>query len=114
MKHYVPTPVHQGVSTTASRKVGVLPYRFIRELRGLISAESGDAMQRTIGIILIVLGIAAFVFQGFSYTTEEKVLDVGPLEVTKEERKTIPLPPVLGALALLGGVGLVALGGRKG
>jgi hypothetical protein len=44
-----------------------------------MSAESGDAMRRTLGIILIVLGIAAFVFQGISYTTEEKVLDVGPL-----------------------------------
>ncbi len=70
-------------------------------------------MQRTIGIILIVLGIAAFLFQGISYTTEEKVLDVGPLEVTKEKSNHIPLPPVLGAIALLGGVGLVALGGKK-
>jgi len=70
-------------------------------------------MQRTIGIILIVIGILAFVVQGISYTTEKKVLDVGPLEVTKEEKNTIPLPPVLGALALLGGVGLVAMGGRK-
>jgi hypothetical protein len=70
-------------------------------------------MQRTIGIILIVIGILAFVVQGISYTTEKKVLDVGPLEVTKEEKNTIPLPPVLGAIALLGGVGLVAMGGRK-
>jgi hypothetical protein len=70
-------------------------------------------MKRTIGIILIVLGIVAFVFQGISYTTKEKVLDIGPLKVTREERNTIPLPPVLGALALLGGIGLVALGGRK-
>lgn len=70
-------------------------------------------MQRIVGIVLIVLGIAAFVFQGVSYTTERKVLDVGPLEVTKEERNTIPLPPVLGALSLLGGVGLLALGGKK-
>ncbi len=70
-------------------------------------------MQRTIGIILIALGILAFVAQGISYTTEEKVLDVGPLEVTKEERNTIPLPPVLGAIALVGGIGLLAVGGRK-
>jgi hypothetical protein len=70
-------------------------------------------MQRTIGVILIVLGIAAFLFQGISYTTEEKVLDVGPLEVTKEKSNNIPLPPVLGAIALIGGVGLVALGGKK-
>lgn len=71
-------------------------------------------MQRTIGILLIVLGIGAFILQGISYTTEEKVLDVGPLEVTKEERHAIPLPPVLGAVALLGGIGLVAVSGRKG
>jgi len=70
-------------------------------------------VQRTIGIILIVLGIAAFVVQGISYTTDEKVLDVGPLEVTREKSNTIPLPPVLGAIALLGGIGLVALGGKK-
>jgi len=70
-------------------------------------------MQRTIGIILVVLGIAAFVLQGISYTTQERVLDVGPLEVTKEKSNTIALPPVLGAIALLGGVGLVALGGKK-
>jgi hypothetical protein len=70
-------------------------------------------MVRIVGIILIVLGIAAFVSQGVSYTTEEKVLDVGPLEVRKEERNTIPLPPVLGAVSLLGGIGLLALGGRK-
>ncbi|MGH9319336.1 MAG: DUF3185 domain-containing protein [Vicinamibacteria bacterium] len=67
-------------------------------------------MVRTIGIILIVLGIVAFVFQGISYTTEEEVLDIGPLEVQKEERKTIPLPPILGAVALVGGITLVALG----
>jgi hypothetical protein len=70
-------------------------------------------MQRTVGLVLIVLGIAAFVFQGVSYTTEKKVLDVGPLEVTKEERNTIPLPPVLGAIALVGGIGFLALGGKR-
>ncbi len=71
-------------------------------------------MQRTIGIILIVIGIVALVVQGISYTTQEEVIDLGPVEVTKEEKNTIPLPPVLGAIALLGGIGLVAVGGRKG
>lgn len=70
-------------------------------------------MQRTIGLILIAIGIVALVVQGISYTTKEEVLDLGPVEVTKEERNTIPLPPVLGAIALIGGIGLVAVGGRK-
>jgi hypothetical protein len=70
-------------------------------------------MQRTIGLILIAIGIVALVVQGISYTTQEEVLDLGPVEVTKEERNTIPLPPVLGAIALIGGIGLVAVGGRK-
>jgi hypothetical protein len=70
-------------------------------------------MARTVGLVLIVLGIVALIFQGISYTTEEKVLDVGPLEVETEKEKTIPLPPILGGLALLGGIALVALGDRK-
>ena len=46
-----------------------------------------------VGIVLIALGIIAFVFQGFTYTTREKAVDLGPLQVTKEEKKTVPLPP---------------------
>jgi hypothetical protein len=70
-------------------------------------------MARTVGLVLIVLGIVALVFQGISYTKEEKVLDVGPLEVQTEKEKHIPLPPILGGLALVGGIALVALGDRK-
>ena len=64
------------------------------------------------GIVLIVLGVIALVYQGFSYTTHKKVLDMGPIQATKEERHTIPLPPILGAIALVGGIVLV-LAGRK-
>ena len=70
-------------------------------------------MARTVGLVLIVLGILAFVFQGITYTTEKEIVDVGPIELKTEERKTIPLPPVLGGLALVGGIALVAVGGRK-
>ena len=66
-----------------------------------------------VGIALIVLGIVAFTYQGITYTTREKVIDVGPLRATVEKEKSIPLPPIVGALALVGGVVLVIVGARK-
>jgi hypothetical protein len=65
------------------------------------------------GIILIVLGIVALAYGGISYTREEKVLDIGPIEATAETRETIPLPPLLGGLALAGGIVLLIAGSRK-
>lgn len=66
-----------------------------------------------IGVILVVLGIVALVYQGITYTSEETVLDVGPVDVQAEEQRTIPLPPILGALSLVGGVVLIATGSRN-
>ncbi|HLA74964.1 MAG TPA: DUF3185 domain-containing protein [Gammaproteobacteria bacterium] len=66
-----------------------------------------------IGIILIVLGVVALAYQGITYTTREKVIDIGPLEATADTEKTIPLPPVLGALALVGGIVLVVIGAKR-
>jgi uncharacterized membrane protein len=63
-----------------------------------------------VGIILIVLGVISLAYQDITYTTRKKVLDIGPLQATKEEHKTIPLPPILGGLALIGGVVLVFAG----
>jgi hypothetical protein len=65
-----------------------------------------------IGIPLIVIGIASFAYQSFSYTTTEKAIDLGPIQVTTEKQHTIPLPPVIGAVALIGGV-LLLLKGRN-
>jgi hypothetical protein len=65
------------------------------------------------GLILIGLGLAALVYQGFTYTSQDKVLDVGPVHVTAEKTHTLPLPPIVGALALAGGLALVVLAGRK-
>ena len=65
-----------------------------------------------LGIILIVLGVIAFGYQAITYTTHKKIVDLGPIQATKTEHKTIPISPLLGALALIGGVGLV-LAGRK-
>ena len=66
------------------------------------------------GIIFIVLGLAALAYQGFSYTTREKVLDLGPIEATKEETKSVPLPPIVGWLAVVAGVVMVIASTRNG
>ena len=65
------------------------------------------------GIVLIVLGIFAFAYQGISFTTRKKVVDIGPIHATKDEKHTLPLTPVLGGLLLVGGVILVVSGGRS-
>jgi uncharacterized membrane protein len=66
-----------------------------------------------VGVLLVLLGIAALVYQGITYTTREKVFDIGPLAATKETKKTIPLPPVLGGVAIVGGVVLIVLGAKR-
>ena len=68
---------------------------------------------KIVGIILIVIGVIALAYGGISYTRREKVLDIGPLEATTETRETIPLPPVLGGLALAGGIVLLIAGSRR-
>ena len=65
------------------------------------------------GIVLIVIGIIALAYGGITYTTREKVLDIGPIEATAERQQTIPLPPLLGGLALAGGVALLIVGSRR-
>ena len=64
-------------------------------------------------IILIAIGIVIFTYQGITYTTREKVLDIGPVQMTSEKTKTLPLSPILGAIALVGGIVLLGLGNRK-
>ncbi|HEX4076133.1 MAG TPA: hypothetical protein VHX49_12105 [Candidatus Acidoferrales bacterium] len=65
-----------------------------------------------VGLVLIVLGVIALAYQGITYTTHKKVLDVGPLQATTEQHKTIPLPPILGGVVVLGGVVLLLAGRR--
>jgi uncharacterized membrane protein len=64
------------------------------------------------GILLIFLGVIALAYQGITYTTQKKVLDIGPIQATKQEHKTIPLPPIVGGLALVGGIALLVAGGK--
>jgi len=68
---------------------------------------------RIVAIALIVLGIVALLYGGITYTKREKVLDIGPIEATTKTRETIPLPPVFGALAIVGGIALYVMAGRK-
>lgn len=66
-----------------------------------------------IGIALVVLGIVAFAYQGITYTSREKVIDIGPLQASVDTRKTIPLSPILGGLVLVGGIALLVVGAKK-
>ena len=66
-----------------------------------------------IGIILIAIGIIALAYGGFTYTKREKVIDAGPLQVSADKEKTVPFPPVLGGICLVGGIVLVIFGSRK-
>jgi hypothetical protein len=65
------------------------------------------------GILLIVLGALVLAYQGINYTRQKDVLDVGSVHVTSETHERIPLPPVLGGLALVGGVVLLVMGARN-
>ena len=65
------------------------------------------------GVLLIVLGLAALVYQSVSYTSCETVIDIGPITATADRQKTLPIPPVLGILAVAGGVALLVVGARK-
>ncbi len=66
-----------------------------------------------IGIILIVVAVAAFAYQGISYTTREKVIELGPLQVTADKTRTLPLSPIVGGIALIGGIALLVMGQKK-
>jgi membrane-bound ClpP family serine protease len=65
------------------------------------------------GIVLIVLGLVALAYQGFTYTTRDTVIDLGPIHATAEHEKTVPLPPILGIAAVAAGVVLMVTGARK-
>jgi hypothetical protein len=81
----------------------------------MVTTERRSEMKSNslIGIILIVVGIIAFAYQGITYTTREKVVDLGPIQVTADKTKTLPLPPIVGGIALVGGIVLLVMGGKK-
>jgi hypothetical protein len=67
-----------------------------------------------IAVILIAVGIVAFAYQGISYTTREKVVDLGPIQLSADKKRTLPLPPIVGAIALVGGIALLVMSRKKG
>jgi drug/metabolite transporter (DMT)-like permease len=69
---------------------------------------------KIVGIILIVAGVAALLYGGFTYTTQKKAVDLGPVQVEKTEHHTVPLPPLLGIVAIVGGGALFYFGAKEG
>ena len=78
-----------------------------------LAAAEGGAVNKTLGMILIALGLFGLAWGGFTYTTREKIVDIGPIHATREKTHNVPLPPIAGAVALIGGV-LLLVAGRKG
>ena len=68
---------------------------------------------RILAIVLIVVGVLMFAYPVISFTTRDEVVDLGPIEVTQEERHRVPLPPILGGIAVVAGLALLVMGGRR-
>jgi hypothetical protein len=79
----------------------------------LAAATDGGAVKKTVGIILIVLGLFGLAWGGFTYTTRKNVVDIGPIHATRDITHNVPLPPIAGALALLAGIVLLVAGGKE-
>jgi len=65
------------------------------------------------GIVLIILGVLALAYQGIRYTTKDKLVDIGPLEITTSEKKSIPVPPIVGGIAIVAGIAMILMERRK-
>lgn len=73
----------------------------------------GKVEMKILGVILILLGAAALIYGGITYTHQKRILDVGPIKASKRETNTIPVPPILGVLAIAGGGFLIYAGSKK-
>ncbi|HEY4361410.1 MAG TPA: hypothetical protein VGN17_10585 [Bryobacteraceae bacterium] len=70
-------------------------------------------MNKMLGMVLVALGLIGLVWGGFTYTTREKVVDIGPIHATRDKTNTVPLPPVLGGVSLIAGIVLLVAGGKN-
>ncbi len=68
---------------------------------------------KILAIVLIALGVISFAYQGISYTSRESVVDLGPIQVTADKKRTLPLPPIVGGIALIGGVAMLLAANKK-
>lgn len=66
-----------------------------------------------LGVVLIVLGLFALAYQGFKYTTRETVIDIGPVHATADRQRTLPVPPLVGGLAVVSGIVLLVVGTQR-
>jgi uncharacterized membrane protein YidH (DUF202 family) len=66
-----------------------------------------------VGVILIAVGVLVLVYQGITYTKRETIVDLGPIQATADRQKTVPLPPIVGIVTIVGGVALLIAGSRK-
>lgn len=69
---------------------------------------------KSIGLVLVVLGLLALVYQGFTYTQRETVIDLGPIHATADREKTVPVAPIVGVVAVAGGIALLVAGRKRG
>jgi hypothetical protein len=97
---------HPGPPRRISQRGNGLQRPSLREEVGLRAAT-------IVGILLIVVGIAGFAFGGFHYTQRHRDADIGPMHISHRQHKTIPVPPVLSGIALVGGIILVVAGARS-
>ena len=70
-------------------------------------------MAKVVGLILIALGLVGIIWGGFTYTTRKTVIDLGPIQATSDQKHTVPLPPIAGAIALVGGIALLAVSSKQ-
>jgi uncharacterized membrane protein YidH (DUF202 family) len=76
--------------------------------------QRAGGLMKLIGIVLIVLGVLGLAYGGFSYTTRERVVDLGPLKVDADKQHSVPIAPIAGVAALVGGIALVMAGSKTG
>jgi drug/metabolite transporter (DMT)-like permease len=70
-------------------------------------------MTRTLGAVLIVAGLIGLAWGGFTYTTQEKIVDIGPIEATRDKQNNVQIPPIAGAIAVIGGIVLLVMGKKS-